>query len=194
MGMFDTIRLDPPLQCPECGADVAEVQTHHFGDIMAVYHIGSVVAESPVLTGVLKETFHCAACWKRDPERERQRENRLLYIGIWHSILVTAGFELSKVERRLATVDRLDLITWLDQVQRQARDWERRFHHLRGDMERYREHLQTPPNEASEENPRLAALRRLWVLPAEVLNSPDPLEAILKRNDPSRNPAGEEDE
>ncbi len=184
MGMFDTIRLDPPLKCPVCAADVAEVQTHDFGDTMAVYRIGSVMTMSPVLTGIVKETFFCNACWKAVPQRERERERRILYIGLWHSILVAVGFDLSEVERRVATVDRLDLIGWLDQAQQQARDWESRFHHLRSDVERYREHLQTPPDDGTEENPRLLALRRLLGLPEEVLNDPDPLKAILKRNEP----------
>lgn len=184
MGMFDTLHLDPPLNCPVCAAAVAEVQTHEFGDVMAVYHIGSVMPMSPILTGIVKETFFCDACWKQDPKRERARESPTLYIGIWHSILVTVGFQLAEVEQRLAGVDRLDLIGWLDQAQRKAQDWERRFHHLRSDVERYRQHLQTPPEAAEPENPLIASLRRLWGLPDEVLNSPDPLGALLKRNDP----------
>jgi hypothetical protein len=45
--------------------------------------------------------------------------------------------------------------------------------------------LQTPPDTSEEENPRLASFRRFLGLPDEVLNSPDPLDAILKRNEPS---------
>lgn len=192
MGMFDTLRLDPPLKCPVCDADVTEVQTHDFGDTMAVYPIGSVMTMSPVLTGIVKETFFCNACWKTDPEKERERERLPLYIGIWHSILITVDFQLAEVERRLAAVDRLDLIGWLEKAQRQANDWERRFHHLRHDVKRYREHLQTPPDSGDQENPRLASLRRLWGLPDEVLNSPDPLGEILKRNEPDPKKHGEE--
>lgn len=184
MGMFDTLRLDPPLKCPICDADVAEVQTHDFGDTLAVYRIGSVMKMSPVLTGIVKETFFCHACWKRAPERERERKKLPLYIGIWHSILITVGFQLSEVEGRLAAVDRLDLIGWLEQAQRQAHEWENRFHRLQSDVRLYREHVQTPPDSiATEENERRVALRRLWGLPDEVLQSSDPLGAILKRNE-----------
>ncbi|MDP1588885.1 MAG: hypothetical protein Q8M07_14140, partial [Prosthecobacter sp.] len=167
--MFDTIRLDPPLKCPVCSADVAEVQTHDFGETLSVYRIGSVVTMSPMLTGIMKETLYCAACCKEDASRERVP----VYIGIWHSILVTAGFQLSEVESRLAAVDRLDLIGWLEQAQREARDWERRFHGLRNDVHLYREHLQTPPEATmTEKDARRAALRRVWGLPDDVLNSP----------------------
>lgn len=195
MGMFDTLRIDPPLKCPVCSADVNEVQTHYFGDTLAVYRIGSVMTMSPVLTGIVKETFFCNTCLKEDPVRERERESLPLYIGIWHSVLVTVGFQLSEVERRLAAVDRLDLIGWLDQAHRKAQDWERRFNRLRSDVRLYNEHLRTPPQESlTEEDSGRVALRRLWGLPDDILKSHDPLGAILKRNEiPTAEEVGNDD-
>jgi hypothetical protein len=183
MEMFDTIRLDRPLKCPVCSADVADFQTHDFGDTMNVYRIGSVMTVLPVLTGIVRETIFCNACWKQDPKRERERPP--LYIGIWHSILVTVSFQLSEVESRLAAVDRLDLIGWLNEAQRQSQNWERRFHRLRSDVQRYREHLQTPPETSEEDNPSMASFRRFLGLPDEDLNAPNPLDAILVHNEPS---------
>lgn len=183
MEMFDTMRLDRPLKCPVCSADVADLKTHDFGDTMNVYRIGTVMTVSPVLTGIVKETFFCNACWKQDLERERERPP--LYIGIWYSILVTVSFQLSEVESQLAAVHRLDLIGWLDEAQRQSQNWERRFHRLRSDVQRYREHLQTPPETSEEDNPSLASSRRFLGLPDEALNAPNPLDAILERNEPS---------
>jgi len=57
MGMFDTIRLKEPLLCPNCGAEHSEIQTHEFGDIMAVYGIGSVLSYSPVHSGIIKRSL-----------------------------------------------------------------------------------------------------------------------------------------
>jgi len=180
MGMFDTIRLDPPLKCPVCSTAVAEVQTHDFGNTLAVYRLGSVMTMSPVLTGIVKETYYCEACRKIDASRETVP----IYIGVWHSVLVSVSFSLGEVERRLTAVDRLDLIAWLNESQRQANEWERRFHRLRHEVQLYAVHLQAPPEESlTDEDSRRVALRRLWGLPEEVLKSPDPLAALLKRHE-----------
>jgi hypothetical protein len=49
--------------------------------------------------------------------------------------------------------------------------------------------LQAPPEESlTDEDSRRVALRRLWGLPEEVLKSPDPLAALLKRHEVSAAP------
>lgn len=184
MGLFDTIHLDPPLACPACGATSSDFQTHELGDSMATYRIGSVVSMASVLTGIVKERFWCAACHKAG-----QSGDAPAYLALWHSIIVAVELDLAEAERKLAAVDRLSLIGWLDQAQRETLQWRRRYHGLYRDVERWHEHLQSPPDPTEPADDRRKSLRRLFGLPQEILESPDPLAAILERH----RTAGDED-
>jgi hypothetical protein len=183
MGMFDTIRLEEPLRCPECGAAHSEIQTHEFGDIMAVYGIGSVLSCASVYSGIIKESLWCSACHKAGKE-----SNSPVFVVVWHSVLVAVEQDLARAEARLREVDRLDLIGWLNEAQRRADRWERCYYSLFGDVRKWQEHLareaEPEPGTAADDDPevtrRRAALLRLWGLPDEILQAPDPLAAILE--------------
>jgi len=183
MGMFDTIRLKEPLLCPNCGAKHSEIQTHEFGDIMAVYGIGSVLSYAPVHSGIIKESLWCSHCHTAGNEGHSP-----VFLVVWHSVLAAVEQDLARAEARLREVDRLDLIGWLDEAHRRADHWRRCYHALYGDLWKWQEHLadlsQPEPEATANEDPeaarRRSSLRRLWSLPEEILNAPDPLSAILE--------------
>ena len=179
--MFDTIHLKTPLICPACGAEVRSLQTKEFDCIMAHYKIGSLVTASPVLTGIVKETLWCDACHKAGQPTESP-----VYLVIWHSVLAGVEQDLAKAEARLAATDRLDLIAWLDEAQREAARWRRHYHDLHHDVQRWHEHLARPatpaPDPADPNAERRRAFQRLFDLPEEILTAPDPLGAILAAN------------
>ena len=105
---------------------------------------------------------------------------------IWHSLLAGVEQDAAKAEARLAAVDRLDLIGWLDEAQRETARWRRHYYDLLRDVERWHEHLAraaTPePELTGEATERRRAFLRLFDLPPEILTAPDPLAAILARN------------
>ena len=180
--MFDTIHVKVPLICTVCGAEVRSLQTKEFDCIMAHYKIGSVLSGSAVLTGIIKEMLWCDACHKAG----QPSFDSPVYIVIWHSLLAGVEQDLAKAEARLAAVDRLDLIGWLDEAQREAARWRRHYHDLHHDVQRWHEHLAraaAPEPEATgaTAEPR-RALRRFFDLPEEILTAPDPLAAILAAN------------
>ena len=181
MGMFDTIHLKTPLICPGCGAAEHSLQTKEFDATMAHYKIGSALTSSPVLTGILKERLWCPACHKAGQPAESP-----VYVVIWHSLLAGVEQDLAKAEARLAAVDRLDLIAWLDEAQRDATRWRRHYHGLYHDVQRWHEHLARAaapaPEAAGETAEKRRSLRRLFDLPEEILTAPDPLAAILAAN------------
>ncbi len=186
MGMFDTIHLKQPLVCPVCGAGQNSYQTHAFEDVMANYEIGSLV-RGGILSGIVNETLWCSACHKAG-----ERSESPVYLVIWHSILVGVEQDLARAEARLASVDRLDLIGWLDEAQRETEKWRRRYYGLFNDLHRWHEHLARQQNpeparegETSEQVERRTALSRLWGLSEEILSAPDPLAAIMERNKPT---------
>lgn len=183
MGMFDTIHLEAPLRCPVCGAEQHSLQTHAFEDVMAHLRIGSRVGGS-VLSGIMSETLWCSPCHKAN-----RPGSSPVYLVIWHSVLAGVEQDLARAEARLASVDRLDLIGWLDQAQQEERKWKRKFFGLRSDVTRWHEHLDRQANpeppregETAEQAARREAWRGIWRLPDEILNAADPLAAILEKN------------
>src|SRR5690606_3249461 len=105
------------------------------------------------------------------------------------SVLAGVEQDLARAEACLASVDRLDLIAWLDQAQQEEKKWKRRFYGLRSDVTRWHEHLDRqinpePPREGetAEQAARREEWRGLWRLPDEILNAADPLAAILEKN------------
>jgi hypothetical protein len=189
MGMFDTIHVKPPLVCPVCGAEVHHFQTKEFDCVLANLRIGSVLSGSSVMTGIVKDSLWCEACYKarrESAERTDPPPEPPIYLVIWRSILAGVEQDLAKAEARLAAVDRLDLIAWLDEAQREAARWRRHYHHLFHDVQRWHEHLaranepEPEPNDEAAEKRR--AFRRFFELPQEILTAPDPLAAILARN------------
>jgi hypothetical protein len=181
--MFDTIHLETPLRCPVCGAEQHSLQTHAFDDVMAHLRIGSRVGGS-VLTGIIRETMWCSPCHKAE-----RSASSPVYLVIWHTVLAGVEQDLARAETRLASVDRLDLIAWLDQAQKEEKKWKCKFHGLHSDVTRWHEHLDRQANseppregETAEEAARRESGRGIWRLPDEILNAADPLAAILERN------------
>ncbi|MCC5840727.1 MAG: hypothetical protein JJT96_11430 [Opitutales bacterium] len=183
MGLFDTIHFKEPLQVPGWKQPVTGMQTKHFGSFMQDYTVGSLLPESPVLIGVVEDALWCA------PE-EKGGEGRThpVYFAIWHRILAGVYLDAGQAEERLRTVDRLDLITWLDQAQRQTRVWKNRYHRLYADVREWHERQ----TEAEPPDERAAAFRRLrHRLPEEILHAPDPLKAILEKHAKQEETAGD---
>jgi len=186
MGMFDTVRLEPPLVCPACGHEESTLQTHHFGETLATYRAGMIVSDCPVLTGILRDTFWCSVCHNAEMETASE-----LYIVIWHSILVGVEWKREDAERKLKAVDRLDLIEWLDRMQRETQTWRRKYHALRTDLDRWHDYQRKQAeSDATQESDRIAdsALRRFLEPDEAIRNADDPLAAILERNPPVEEP------
>ena len=174
MGMFDTIHFAPPIEVPGWNQSVSEAQTKLFGSLMQDYTLGSLLPETPVLTGVVEDFLWCAP-----EEKGESGETHPVYFAIWHRILAGAYLTAEEAEERLRTVDRLDLITWLDQAQRGQRRWMGRYRSLFADVRAWQaQQAKAESDDASEDTP----LTRLWMhrLPEEILEAPDPLAAILE--------------
>jgi hypothetical protein len=175
MGLFDTVILDPPLVCSRCSSALV-LQTKHFDPLMMTYRIGSIVSDSPVVTGILEDLTFCDRC-----RREGRESTEPIYLVVWHHIL--AGVERSEAdaESLLASIDRLHLIGWLDQAQQAEREWRQRFRRLYRDVRMWHEHLErdASADEGEEAHPAARGLAGFNRLPEEILNADDPLAQIL---------------
>ena len=173
--MFDTIHFLKPIPCPGCGAEISSVQTKDFESLMGNYSVGSLLRGGSILKGIVKEELWCEKCF------EAKRDSRHpVYLVVWHSIL--AGVETTEgaAEQRLAAVDRLDLVGWLDEAQRSSADWQRRFFRLLGDIEKWHEHLVRQAN--PPEGDAAKGWASIFKLPDEILQAQDPLEALIKQH------------
>ena len=174
MGMFDTIVVKPALRCPRCEVEVTSLQTKEFGNVLETYSVGSVMTGCSVRTGIIEERMWCKACSDAGGESEWR-----VYLVIWHSVLAAVECDFEIAERKLRETDRLDLVAWLDAAQAESRRWQQHFWELRGDLSKWHEHLQSQkaPNDEAPE-----AWRRMFSLPEEILNDPDPLAALIARH------------
>ncbi|MEI6715875.1 MAG: hypothetical protein WCO60_19160 [Verrucomicrobiota bacterium] len=174
MGLFDTIHLHPnsPIACPACALEITEFQTKEFGKTLLEFRIGSLLRSCGILTGIIAQPFFCERCGHLD---------KSLYLVIWHSILVAVEIDLNRAEAKLAAVDRLNLIEFLDQAQQREDDWKDRFFKLYNELYNWHERLNR-----SEDTPQQLRLLmdRFRGVPEELLNSSDPLGEIINLHKP----------
>ncbi len=52
MGMFDTFVINPPVECPECKAEIFSVQSKAFGQTLERYQPGTLVKQSKIRCGI----------------------------------------------------------------------------------------------------------------------------------------------
>lgn len=184
MGMFDTIYLDKAIACKTCGADILDFQTKEFDSCMNHYRIGSVLAGSRVLSGVIKDEAYCQAC--SEAKRHVWTD---VYLVVWHTILAGVETEESKAQARLASVDRLDLVQWIAEAQKKEEQWQRRFFALHNELCRWHEYVEEqkkPQEPESESNKRLRSLRSIWSPSEEIKTAADPLGKILELHAPKK--------
>lgn len=182
MGLFDTIIVNPPFACSTCGTEL-EIQTKHFDPALLTYRVGSVLSGSPVLSGILPETLFCPECHRAGRDYDRQ-----IFLVVWHTILAGVERTEADAESRLVSVDRADLIGWLDEAQRSGREARARFWSLYRDVQMWHEHLQRDSTEdeatADEGSARSASswLARIHRLSDEIMDAEDPLAEILRQH------------
>lgn len=61
MGMFDTIKLDKPYECPICGKRIDSVQTKAFENTLEIYKVGDCISHAEDIR-VVKEELFCDSC------------------------------------------------------------------------------------------------------------------------------------
>ena len=177
MGLFDTIKVEAGLQCPNCGYEEKEIQVHELGSCLDTYRYGMILRNCPVLSGVLRERFWCSKC-----HNEKQGDPPQCHVVIWHSILVGVVWSAEEAEKLLLSIDRLQLIGWLDAMQERALQAERRYNHLRADLERWHKYVQETQDGQNPDADAGHALFRKFHWPDEdIRNAEDPLAAILAR-------------
>ena len=183
-GMFDTIYLDKAIACKTCGGDVLDFQTKEFDSCMNHYRVGSVLLGSRVLSGVIKDEAYCRAC--SDAKRHAWTD---VYLVVWHTILAGVETEESKAQARLASVDRLDLVQWIAEAQKNEQQWRRRFYSLHNELRRWHEYVEEqkkPQEPESESNKRLRVLRSIWSPSEEIKTAADPIGKILELHAPKK--------
>ncbi|POR05328.1 hypothetical protein AU468_01210 [Alkalispirochaeta sphaeroplastigenens] len=179
MGIFDTVRFDPPRACVNCGTAITEVQTKVFEPGLREYHVGDLIQGSPILSGVIREELYCPGCAGSD-----HRKPQFVWFSLWHTLLVGVYDTPREAEARLQEVDRAELLDYLARHQQAALTWHDRFSRLYGELQNYQDYLRASPQEQQDrENMRFFRIR-------EILATDDPLAALISSNKP-QNPEDE---
>ncbi len=171
MGLFDTFILDTPVSCGQCGATITSVQSKRFDCALDTYRVGDLIRDRALLMGIVREDCFCDSCKSGDSGAE-------VFIVIWHGVYTGAYANRAEAEHRLATVDRLDMIHWLDQ-QQQSRDyWRRRYRALYADLEAWQRYSGADDKEGFLAS-RFGTMHSGLV---EYLKTEDPLGALVEAN------------
>mgnify|MGYP001603650556 CR=1 FL=1 len=171
MGMFDTLILQEPVICPDCGSKIDSVQTKVFDNCLDTYEPGDITKGSRIITGIIAETLFCGKChWPKDSNDGH------VFIAIWHSIYVGIFKSEDEAERIINSIDRLDLIQWLDKAQNERNLWHGRFNSLYSEVSALNDYEKAEDKEAYLSKPFNIFRNK------ELLESDDPLESILQKN------------
>jgi hypothetical protein len=180
MGLFDTICFPSTIPCASCGAPVAATQTKQLGCSLVTYRIGDMVAECPVITGVLEERLSCERC---------PRSDQRIYVTLWHSLLTGVYRDRSEAEGRLMAVDRADILNHLIAHQGEEQRLRRLLSAFLGTVSAYAEYLEAADKEKYLSEP-LNSLLRLEL--RDHLSAADPLSSIVEHYRREMGAAGED--
>ena len=167
MGLFDTILFPKPIPCIGCSAPQESTQSHELGENLDTYRVGDVVANCPVLTGILEERLYCDNC---------RHSDQGVYITIWHSLITGVFQDHKEAEHRLLEVDRADILNHLIRHQNEERRLQRLLHSALNVVSEYAEYAKAEDKEAFFSRP-FAAIGLSGL--KEQLRSEDPLAGIV---------------
>ena len=171
MGLFDTLILGDSIKCPDCGNEINSVQTKVFENSMDTYKPGDITRGCRIRTGIITETLYCEKCrWPKEIN------DGMVYVVIWHSIYIGIFNSEDEAEERLNSIDRLDLIEWLDKTQTERDLWHRRFSSLYQGISILNEYDKVEDKETFLSNTFNLFSKR------EILESNDPLGALVNKH------------
>ena len=182
MGLFDTLVMEPPLICPRCGTVHQSIQTKNLESSMSTYRPGMLIPMCPVHTGLLNEWTYCYPKSADDDDRTLK-----VWIIIWHGVYAGHALDLDTASRKLDGLDRLDILAWLDRMQKTALEWRNRYNALYSDIRDWLELRDMKPQTAGSGEGR-DRFRELLAsrIPEEIRKDPDPLRRLLERNAPDQ--------
>jgi len=124
MGMFDTINLDRPYPCPNCGKGIDSVQTKAFERILEEYGVGDCISHAEDIR-IVKEELYCDAC--------KELQAGYVYFAVNRGILVWIGASLKEARGMLNDLNLEKMILWYHDLYRRyvgERDEKAEYYHF----------------------------------------------------------------
>jgi len=103
MGMFDTVNLDRPYECPNCGKGIDSVQTKAFERILEQYGVRDCISHADDIR-IVKEELYCDAC--------KELPAGYVYFAVNRGILVGIGSSLKEARGMLNDLNLEKIILW----------------------------------------------------------------------------------
>lgn len=172
MGLFDTFVINPPVECPECKCAISSVQSKAFGQSLERYQPGTLVNQSEIRYGIIEEECYCQKCtYHKDIKRT------VVYLLIWHNVYVGAYDSEKKALKKLNSIDRLNILEWLDKTQREKELWQCRFSNIYNEIRELHDYETSDNKEEYLKKPFNTNNFKKY------LEQDDPLAALLAEND-----------
>lgn len=192
MGLFDTLLLEPVFICPRCGKEHASLQTKLFDSSMRQFRVGMLVTGSPVHTGIIKESIWCCP-GSRLLADGRTDDSLELWLIVWHHIFAGYALDADTARQKMNSIDRLDLLGWLDRMQQERLEWKSRYSALHHDLRQYLEYRDLSAEEKAgldsvSDSDDAKSIKRsinrisLGLMDKEIINSNDPLKMICSKH------------
>lgn len=107
MGMFDSFLIR--LKCPNCKkVDLQEIQTKAFANILANYHIGDIVENSPIGEFWLKEEWWCESCLNK--KLDKHKYEHTIYLRLIDGLFIGVYSESEYYEQRKRSPDTYEIM------------------------------------------------------------------------------------
>lgn len=92
MGTFDTIMMNTPFSCQECGAQIFSVQTKAFACVMETYRVTDSISHEEDVR-IMKEMLSCTIC--------KKHLEQYVYIAVVRGILAGTEHTFEKAQALL---------------------------------------------------------------------------------------------
>ena len=109
MGLFDTFICDPPVSCPNCGKKIESLQSKSFSNSLEVYRPGEIITGSNIHYGIVEEELFCYSC-----SNCKGYSTTKIFLIIWHNVYVGVKKDENKAYTILKSIDRINLLEWLE--------------------------------------------------------------------------------
>lgn len=171
MGLFDTLICDPPLVCPRCSGEISTIQTKAFENTLSVYRPGEMISGNMIHHGIIEDHGYCNSCASK-------KESALfpVFIIIWHDVFAGVRQDEDEAFTILESIDRLQLLEWLEKYQIERKDCRRQFRNFYNTLRSLQEYLSAPDKEEFLSSHALFRFNNL----SKHIQTDDPLESILE--------------
>ena len=113
--MFDTLLIDPPMNCEECGELITSTQTKEFDSLLITYQKGDIISSSS--DGIFNGELYCKN-WKNHKPLEGKDSDEVnkIYIIVKYNLFLGIERSYEKASKKFLSFTENSLDSWIEQA------------------------------------------------------------------------------